>query len=141
MRQRFGKTADLTVEIFVGQRAAVAGFPFPDDGGLCFAMGLKVAVYTVVSRVDLAAHEPFGLGRLPVECLRERTEPGQFFRCQLSPKVPGIRLGPLIHRAVFIQAFYIGSRREFGRWMESRLVAHGGRGCSAASLPQCGTSN
>ena len=73
--ERRREAVDLAVEIPVGQGARVAGLTFPDEGGLGAAGGVDVPVQAVVGDVELAADEPLGVGRLPLQRLLPRLEP------------------------------------------------------------------
>src|SRR2546421_4845413 len=81
--ERRRETLDLAVKVPVGQRARVAGLPFPDQRGLGATRPLHVAIETVVGDVELAADEPLGVRRLPVERLLPRLEPGELLRALL----------------------------------------------------------
>ena len=50
--QHVRKRADLAVQIEVGQRAAIAGLSFPDEGGLVAARGADVTIDAVDRHVD-----------------------------------------------------------------------------------------
>src|ERR1700759_2108293 len=65
--QDVGELADLTVEIEVGQRPAIARLTFPDEGGFVAARTLQMTVETVGAGVDPAADKPLRMRRLPVE--------------------------------------------------------------------------
>src|SRR4051794_26311711 len=99
---------------------------------MCF----QVTINAVVRRVDLAPEEPFGFRRIPFECFDERLEPSQLLGGQISPESFRVGLGFLVQRAIRVEAPDVRSRRELGRWVESGLITHGGRGYSAARLPQ-----
>ena len=54
-----GATADLPVQLLVGEGAGLLGaLPFPDEGGLVLAPGLQVAVQAVIGDIELTAQEP-----------------------------------------------------------------------------------
>jgi hypothetical protein len=66
--QHIRKRADLAIEIEVRQRAAIAGLPFPDEGGLVAARRSNVTIDAIDRHVDLAADEPFRMRWIaPVE--------------------------------------------------------------------------
>ena len=69
------EAVDLAVEIPVREGARVARLSFPDEGGLGPPGGIDVAVEAVVGDVELAADEPLGVRRLPLEGLPPRLEP------------------------------------------------------------------
>ena len=75
-----GEEADFAVKLEVGQGAGFAGLAFPDDGGLVAAMGEEVLVEAALADVELAAHEPLGVGRFPVENFGPLFLPGEFLR-------------------------------------------------------------
>ena len=62
-----GELTDLAKEVPVRQRPAVARFTFPDDCGLVATRRPHVPIDTVHAGVQLAAREPFRVGRLPLE--------------------------------------------------------------------------
>src|SRR6185503_8101710 len=68
-----------------------------DEGGLGAPRTLDVAVETVVGHVQLAAHEPLGVRRLPLERLLPRLEPGQLART-LLPEAHRVAGGLAIDR-------------------------------------------
>ena len=75
-----GELRHLTVEVEVGQRATVAGLPFPDERGLVAARPACVTIDAVHARVERAADEPLGVRRRPVEHRGPGPEPRQLFR-------------------------------------------------------------
>src|SRR5439155_14379143 len=90
--ERGGETLDLAIEIPVGQRAAVAGLALPDEGGLGAAGGGHMAIEAVVGHVELAADEPLGVRRLPLQRLLPRLEPVEL-PSALLPELHGIPRG------------------------------------------------
>src|ERR1044071_4226385 len=60
-----GKAADFRVELLIGERALVARFAFPDNGGLVAPPGLKMTVKAVIGNIRLASDEPFGVRQVP----------------------------------------------------------------------------
>ncbi len=85
------EAADLAEEIEVGQRAPVARLAFPHDGGLVAPRGARVAIDAVDARVDLAADEPPGVRRLPLEDAIPRPHPLQLGR-EPRPERFGVRV-------------------------------------------------
>jgi hypothetical protein len=58
---------DLAGQLPVGQRAPVARLAFPDDRRLVAPRAAEVPVDAVLCDVQLAADEPLGVRRLPIE--------------------------------------------------------------------------
>ena len=77
--QDVGELAHLAVQHLIRQDAAVAGFAFPDDGGLVAARAGEVAVEAVGADVELAADEPLRVRLVPDEHLVPALDPGQRF--------------------------------------------------------------
>ena len=67
------------MKLLIGERADFAGFALPDDGGLILTPAFDMTVEAVVRKIDLAADEPLGPGRFPVQNLVPLLEPVQFF--------------------------------------------------------------
>ena len=57
------------MELRVGDDAFIAGFAFPDDGGLVGACAFRMTVDAIFADIQFAAGEPFRKGRLPIEDL------------------------------------------------------------------------
>ena len=130
--ERGGEALDFAIEIPVGQRARVARLPFPDQGGLGAMRALHVAVETVVGDVELAAHEPLGVRRLPLERLLPRLEPGQLLRA-LLPEPYGVPRRLAVDRLALHERSRLEGlrRRKLPVFLEERLdrlVAFGGLG-------------
>ena len=67
--QRVRRLAHLALQLGVGDRPRVAGLALPVERDLLAVTVLDVAVHAVVGDVELAADEPLGERRLPVEHL------------------------------------------------------------------------
>ena len=68
--QRFqdvGERRHLAKQLEVGERAAIAGLAFPDEGRLVAARSSHVPIEAVDAGVERPADEPPGMRRLPVE--------------------------------------------------------------------------
>ena len=65
----------LALQVLIAEHAAVAGLALPDQRGLVLVRPLAMAVDAVVRGVELAADEPLGERRLPVEHLLPGLEP------------------------------------------------------------------
>ena len=81
--QRGGEQADLAIEVPVGEDPRIARLAFPDQRGLGLARPFRVPVQAVVGHVQLAADEPLGVRRLPLERLLPGREPVQLARALL----------------------------------------------------------
>src|SRR2546421_1172076 len=130
--ERRREALDLAVKIPVGQCARVAGLPFPDQRRLGAMRPLHVAIETVVGDVELAAHEPLGVWRLPVERLLPRLEPGELLRALLPEPygIPG-RLAVerlALHERSLHELLGRGKLALFLEQRLDRLVAFGGLG-------------
>src|SRR5262249_15403919 len=78
----------LRQELGVGDRAAVAvRLALPEVGDALAEAGLHVAVEAVVGDVELAAEEPFGVGKAPLVELRARLEPGDPLASRAFPEL------------------------------------------------------
>ncbi len=77
LEQRVGGLAALPHEIRVGERARVARLADPVVGHAVTKAAFDMAVDAVVRHVELAAGEPRRVGKVPLEGLAERREPGQ----------------------------------------------------------------
>src|SRR5262249_54841557 len=62
-----GARTDLTVELEIRQRAAIARLAFPDQRGLVAACRPDVPIDAIDARIETAADEPLGVWRIPVE--------------------------------------------------------------------------
>ena len=67
--QAVGELAHLPVQLQVGEGADIAVLPLPDQRGLVPPRALQVPVKAVVAEVELAADEPPGMRRVPVQHL------------------------------------------------------------------------
>src|SRR5688500_4647514 len=81
-----GEARDLAVELAVGERALLARLALPDDGGLVAPPRVEVTVEAVVSDVELAADEPLGVRRLPLENRVPLLEPVQLLFGHARPE-------------------------------------------------------
>ena len=75
--QHVGESANLGVQLGIGERALVARLALPDNGGFGRA-GFEMAIQAVFRDVEPAADEPFGKGRVPFEHDAPRHAPFQF---------------------------------------------------------------
>ena len=82
-----GELLHLAVQVPVRERAPVARFALPDDGGLVARGAADVPVDAVGGDVQRAAAEPRGVWRLPVEHLFERRDPLESARHLLPVRV------------------------------------------------------
>ncbi len=108
-----GELTDLTIQVEVGQRPAIARLTFPDDRRLVAPRSPDVTIDAVDARVEGAADEPFRMRRFPVEYLRPLGEPLQFVG-KACPESLGIALGARVH--AFIA--HDGLRLKLGRRRE-----------------------
>src|SRR5205085_11337208 len=91
--QHVGELADLTEQIPVGERAALAWLTFPDDRGLVAARGARVAIDAIDRGVQLAANKPLRVRWVaPIEHLGPLAGPVQLFG-EPCPECFGIALG------------------------------------------------
>src|SRR5262249_19256846 len=96
----------------------------PDQCDLVAAMRGEMTIDAIVGSVQLAAEEPLGERKLPVEYLVEGLEPHQLARA-LAPEAFRILMGALVERFVFGEAFDRGQGAEGGWWIETpALVEH-----------------
>src|ERR1700722_665978 len=113
------------MQLLIGQRANLAGFAFPDDGGFIFARGLHVAVEAVVREVDLAADKPLGPRAIPFENFVPFLEPVQLIG-DTAPELVGIVNRFLVKALVFSEAFNVRMLAELGgRWERALLLKNG----------------
>ena len=87
----------------------------------------EVAVHAIVGDIQLAADEPFRVGRFPVEDLRGLLEPMKKL-CLLPPELLGVIRRPLVKLAVFFERLNVGALAEFRRRRNCFLIkSHAGR--------------
>src|SRR5207247_7486650 len=86
-------------EVLVGDRPAVPGLPLPVVADLGTLVRRYMTIESVLRDVQLAAQEPFGVGRLPLEHLGKGLAPRQGLRV-LGPETLEVLLGPLVDRRV-----------------------------------------
>jgi hypothetical protein len=115
------------MEIEVGQRAPIARLTFPDDRGLVAAGGADVAIETVRADVELAADEPFGVRRLPVEDPGPRLDPLELSG-EAGPERFGIGGRARVDLRVVRERVLapVGGGREDARLVEERVNFRGG---------------
>ncbi len=65
--QRVGKAIHFALEHAERQHARIARLAFPDDRRLVAPRRMRVPVHAVVGDVELAAHEPLGPRRVPLQ--------------------------------------------------------------------------
>ena len=120
--QDVGERRDLTIQIEIGERAAVARFAFPDERGLVAPRAAHVAIEAVDTGVQFSADEPLGMRRLPVEDAIPATRPLQLagqsrperfgiaFRFGVDALVgdvgAGLKVGGRSKRAVFAKEVF-----------------------------------
>src|SRR5674476_350051 len=124
--QHVGETADQAVQLLVGDHALVARFAFPQDGDFVLPRGGEVAVNAVIGGVDLAAGEPFGEGRIPLENVGPLLKPVQLLFGQFAPKLLGIFGGSLVKGAIALHPLHGRLLDEFRRRRVDVCVGHAG---------------
>ena len=77
--QNIGELLYFAMQLLIGQGAHFSGFAFPNDGGFIFARALDVPIEAVVGKIELAADEPLGPGKIPFQNLVPLLEPMKFF--------------------------------------------------------------
>src|SRR4030095_4780947 len=82
----------LPVQIEVGQRAPIAWFTFPDDGGLVAPRSSDVPIDAVDARIQGATDEPLRVRRVPVEDLRPLRKPVELLG-EASPERLRVAIG------------------------------------------------
>src|SRR5688572_28861846 len=91
--QNVSKRADLTIEVEIGERAAIAWFAFPNDRGLVAASRAHVTIDAISRHVDLSSDEPFRMRRIaPVEHPGPLANPLEL-GCKSRPEAFRITLG------------------------------------------------
>ena len=115
----------LAIEFEVGQRAAIAGLAFPDEGGLVAPRTADMAVETVDARVDASADEPFRVRRLPVEHRIPRAGPFELRR-EPRPKAFRIALRLVVDPLVVDDRLRAECRRRRKRAVFAQQVAEFG---------------
>lgn len=53
----------------IGEGAALAGFPLPDDGRFIAARTIEMTIEAVFGGIELSAYKPLCKGRLPIQSL------------------------------------------------------------------------
>ena len=126
--EHVGELLDLGLELGVGEGLAVARLvALPEYGGLVTPALLDLVVEAVVGDVRLAADEPLGLGRVPVEDLVPLLEPVQL-PGPLGPEALVVLLGLLVDRGIV----HVGLRGELlGRLVGADLCVF----CHRYSFP------
>ena len=117
-----GEFLHLGVQLGVGEAANLAGLAFPDDGGFLGAFAEGMAVDTVVAQVELAADEPLGVGKVPIEDLVPGLEPVEIGG-HAGPEFFGIVDGLLVEGFVFGERADEGLGGEFGRGGKDAIFA------------------
>ena len=69
--------ADFAVKLMIGEHAPFAGLAFPNNGGFVAARAGEMPVQAVLGDIELAANEPFGKRRPPIENLCPLLPPQQ----------------------------------------------------------------
>jgi hypothetical protein len=114
--QHVRRAAGLAIQIPVRVRAAVAGFPFPDQRGLVAPRAANVPVGAVDARIELAAGEPACVRRRPVEHTVPGAQPLQL-RGLRRPEAFGIGVGRLVQPCIL----HARAGAE-GRWRRKRSI-------------------
>jgi len=93
------------VELLEGESAALAGFPFPDDGRFIAARAVEMTIEAVFTGIELPAYKPLCKGRLPIQSLSPLFLPKKFggFAC---PKFFWILEGLSVKFFIVFEAFY-----------------------------------
>ena len=112
-----GKTANVLLELSVSDDPLVAGFTFPDDRRLVATCTCGVAVHAVFTDVELAAVEPLGIRRLPIEHLGPRLLPNQFLRLA-RPEYRRLLDGFLVKALVRRHGWDAGFGRKLFGWLD-----------------------
>ena len=94
--QRVGQPADVIEQGRVGDRAGVARFALPVIGDLVAVPGGDVAVEAVVRSVELPAHEPLRVRRIPLEDLVPLLVPVEQLRSLTSPETLEVLVGLVV---------------------------------------------
>src|SRR5206468_6519540 len=97
--ERVRKSRDVSEQLEVRERTAIARLPFPDERGLVAARAADVAIETVDAGVQRAADEPFRVRRLPVEHAIPLARPFELAG-EAGPERLGIALGLGVNRFV-----------------------------------------
>ena len=90
------KLTDLTIQIEVGQRAAIARFTFPDNRGLVPSRSADVTIDAVDAHIQRAPDKPLRVGWVPIEDLRPFRKPLQFVG-KTGPETLWIAIGSRVH--------------------------------------------
>jgi len=150
-----GEAAGLLLEVAVGEasdlglgvRPVAEGLALPEDGEVVAVAVLDLAVDAVVAEVGLAADEPLGVGRVPVEDLGPRLEPSEFLG-DAAPEAVGIFDGAPVECAVLVHGGDVPSRHaglgrcrrgERAGLVEDRVNPGGGGGGHGEALPRWST--
>ncbi len=97
--QPAGKGINLAVQVEVSQSPAVARLAFPNERCLVAPGGANVAIDAVDASIDLAADEPLGAWRLPLEHLPPRLDPLKFMG-ETLPECLGIRRRTIVDSGI-----------------------------------------
>ena len=90
--QHVGKPRYAAVQLLIGKNALVAGLTFPNNRRFVLPPGQQVTVKAVVAHVRLAADEPLGKRRIPLQHPGPLFEPVEFLLRKPPPKtLPGPR--------------------------------------------------
>ncbi len=92
LAERVGEPADAGEELGVGDRPGVAALTLEVVRDLVAPSRLDMAVQAVVGDVQLAAEEPLGEGKVPLEDLVERAVPAHVLFRLLCPEGLGVGL-------------------------------------------------
>src|SRR6185436_2822072 len=119
--ERVREAADLDQQLLVRERTDLARLALPDDRGLVLAPGRDVTVETVLGQVQLAADEPFGERRRPLQHLVPTLAPQQRLRL-LGPEALRVTHALLVERAVLVEALDVRLRPEALRGREDPVL-------------------
>ena len=123
--QDVGELLYFEMQLLIGEGANFAGFTLPNDRGLVFAVGGDVTIKAVVGEIDLAAHEPFGPGAIPLEDLIPLFEPVEL-AVDARPKLVWVVYGFLVQALVIAETLDVGLGGELGRTLELTLLLNDG---------------
>src|SRR6266550_1480868 len=122
--QRLEHVSELfyfAMQLLVGKSANFSGLTLPDDCSFVLSRSLHVAIETVVRDIDLAAHEPFRPGVVPLQDFVPLLEPVQFFR-DASPELFRLLDGFAVDTLVLFETLDVRLLAEMIRTLEFSLL-------------------
>jgi len=93
------------VELLIGEGAALAGFPLPDDGRFIAARPIEMTIEAVFGGIELPAYKPLCKGRLPIQSLGPLFLPKKLGGLA-GPKFFGILEGLRVKFFIFLKALH-----------------------------------